>query len=293
MDKRIRRFICDSQFYPHLEKVLNRLPEKAKNETLDNKDLQIIGSEDFVMGYGLYFWFDEPVERIIYLNPRILKTPENVTIHTIAHELAHHFAREGRTGLYEKEAEELLEKWGFGKEVEKIKYDKPILESRGYELGYEWARKQNDHDLLDRFDEYFDEWNERRTSTERWKQLHYDVDPSSIIRQMGAIQEEKPEDGDPKKDYLFDDGLLEKSIVWGVMGRVKEIKQEKKTHDYETEAAEVIETLEKIRNEVSKLFSLNAFHRYSELAHEMGITKEFIKLDEFLEHIKKSEEKAR
>ena len=55
----------------------------------------------------------------------------------------------------------LLSEWGFGKEVDAVRYDQAISESAGYKIGYDWAKKQNQDYLMQHFGLYFDQWNDR------------------------------------------------------------------------------------------------------------------------------------
>ncbi len=107
---RILRFNwCDSRFYPYIEKVLSRLPEEiAFKEVLDDLTFDIVsfGSD----AAGIFYPLSHPARRLIVLHESLLRAAEFQIIHTIAHELAHKVVEKGHTGLYEKEAEELLEK---------------------------------------------------------------------------------------------------------------------------------------------------------------------------------------
>ena len=67
-------------------------------------------------------------------------------------ETANKIAKKGESGLGQKEAGELL----VGDEE---KYEKPILEGEGYQIGYEWAKRRKD---LDKFEEFYNECNEGR-----------------------------------------------------------------------------------------------------------------------------------
>jgi hypothetical protein len=69
--------------------------------------------------------------------------------------------------------------WGFEKESEAVGYFRVILQNEGYQIGQEWAEKQED---LDVFEEFYDEWNEGRLTGERLDMLLYTVDIASIIK---------------------------------------------------------------------------------------------------------------
>jgi hypothetical protein len=273
MDSRISIFKnLDERFYPYLEKALNRLPSDVQEIILDDKSVEIIGDESFLKANGLYRKLDNQVSAIIYLNALYLKSSEDDIVHTIAHEIAHHFAGKGKSGLWEKEAEELLVKWGFLDGPEKIEYYRAIGESWGFNVGYDWANKQDEDDLLDDFEQYFDEWNEGRISGERLEQLHYLIDPSSLLDQ--ASPAEKVTNGAANKDDSFiDNGTLDKGVIWGIMCRVKEIIQRKtKSSNMDNGRAELIDTLRTIDNNLTKLYDLPGFTPdLWEESHRLGI----------------------
>jgi hypothetical protein len=224
MEKRILRFkYCDSKFYPYLEKVLNRLPDEIKEDILNNKNLQVLGKKNFLLAFGIYLKFDEPITNIVYLNTSILQSPEHVIIHTIAHELAHYATGKGKTGLWEKEAEEMVLKWGFDMESEKSDYHRPILESWGYDVGYKWASKQKEQDLIDDFGPFFEDWDNDRLSVKQFEILHYKLDPISIMDEMEQAEGDRDIRGESEEKKIMDDGFGDKGVIWGVMGRLKEI----------------------------------------------------------------------
>lgn len=167
------------------------------------------------------------IKSLVVLNESILNLPESEIIDAIAHKIA----KRGETDLNEREAEELLVKWGFKKEVDETKSGRPILESEGYQIGYEWAKKQKD---LSKFEEFYNEWNDGRLSKERLEELLYVADPFSILYEMGFFEGKGvnfiDEDDflEIPKDAAFDNGSLNKDIVWGVIGFLKEKKRKMK-----------------------------------------------------------------
>jgi hypothetical protein len=207
---------CDSRFYLYVDKVLARLPKTVcEKEILGDTTLKIV-SVDGNREQGLYVSFADPPYHLIILNETQIDKPEFEIIHTIAHELAHKVAGKGKTGLWEKEAEELLETWGFEKEVEAVRYHLPLLEGEGYRIGYQWAKE---HDLTD-FEEFYDEWNEGQLSSQRWDELFYMADVTSILYQTGSIEKatELSDLSDIPLDAIVDDvGNLDRSIVEGIM----------------------------------------------------------------------------
>jgi hypothetical protein len=144
LGKKLSRFcFCDRELYPYIKKVLLRLPEEVcYGEVLDDLDLEIISFGEYAR--GAFYPLPNTAKKLVILNESILGLPEFEIIHTIAHEIAHKVIGKGKTGLLEKEAEKLLIAWGFKKESEAVYYNAPILESMGYEMGYEWAKKQKD-----------------------------------------------------------------------------------------------------------------------------------------------------
>ena len=243
---------CDERLYPFLDKVVNRLPEKVKRTVLQDQSFQIVSCG----AWGRYYQFDTPVKHLAFINESILKEPEFRIIHTIAHEIAHWIDGKGKTGLWEKEAEDLLIKWGFEKEVEKAQYWRPIGESKGYKIGYEWAKKHEDD--LSKYEEFFDEWNEGRFSEERLNSLFEAVLPKSVLDEMGYWEEEQTED--INEESTVDDGVsLEKGILGGIMGFMKEKKQEigYEYRDIDAEKADFLELLERINNDFSRMFTLS------------------------------------
>lgn len=246
---------CDKRFYPYTEKVLNRLPEEVRNSKvlLDSK-LKIISFDGTTL-YGCFVQFQSPIKHTIILNESILSKPEFDIIHTIAHELAHKVVGKGRTALGEMEAENLVAEWGFEAESKAVRYHRPILETEGFNIGYEWAR---DHDSIE-FEEFYDEWNEGRLSSDRYEHLHYTANTTSILYQMGYLEESKtlPPDGKPEvpEGNIVDDGSLDKGIIEGIMCFLREKKAETQNRaDYSADRkSEFIEQLRRANAEIIKV----------------------------------------
>ena len=279
MKKRILRFNrCDEKFYPYIEMVLDRIPEEAKESLLNDESLAILSCDEFCSAYGLYYDFEKPIRNMVYLNTLLLRAPTKAILHTIAHEFAHYVVGGGVSMLFEKEAEKLLVEWGFGEEVADQKYHLPIIESKGHEIGYEWAKKQKDEDLLFKFEEYYEEWDNGQLSGERFEHFMYDVDPGSIESRMLELKDKV----DILKDeglltvLMADDGRFHKSIAWGVMAAVKEIVQRRRNNSYryreEENKAQMIELLERIDSDIIKLFDLEAYAECSILTDDENIT---------------------
>lgn len=190
ISKKILRFNqCDTQLFPYIEKVLMRLPEEICGSLLDDLNFDLVS---FGEALGRFYELPTEIRKLIVLNEKVLKEPEFQIIHTIAHEII----GKGESGLYEKEAEEQLVKWGFQEEVGKVDYAKTWLESAGYEVGYKWAAKQSN---LDGFEYFFNEWDQGKLDAGRWDELYYEADTTSILHEMGEIEEAEIKSG---KDLL-------------------------------------------------------------------------------------------
>jgi hypothetical protein len=170
----------------------------------------------------------QAIDSFVVLNESMLNLPECEIIHNIVCEIARKITKKGESDLDGKETEELLVNWGFKKEVGEAKYQRPILEVEGYQIGYEWAKKQKD---LSKFEEFYNEWNEGRLGRERLEELVYVADTFSILYETGFFEGKSvnllDEDDflEIPKDATFDNGSLNKGIVWGVMGFLKEKKR--------------------------------------------------------------------
>jgi len=231
LGKKITRFgHCNPGFYPPIEKVLMRLPEEICSQViLDDLSFEIVSfNNDSV---GQYYQFASQIKSLVVLNESILNLPESEIIDAVGHEIAQKITKKVETGLNEKESGELLMKRGFEKEVNQTKYGRQILGGEGYQIGYKWAGEQKD---LSKFEEFYDKWNESRLSGERLEELLYIADPFSILYEMGFFEGKDVnlvDEGDffqIPKDATFDNGSLNKGIVWGLMGFLKEKKRKMK-----------------------------------------------------------------
>lgn len=218
MDSRLSRFTyCDKRFHPYLEKVLNQMPDDVRDNILENRNLQILSDDNFHSSGSLFYRFDESVTHLIYLNTATLKQPVFDINYTIAFEFAKLVTETQHTAptSRDREAKKMLVEWNFIMDTNLLKPKDPIEESEGYQLGYGWAKKQKQDDLLWNYRHYFDEWNEERISPERFEQLYIDVAPFSILEQMS------PDKTDP--EATKDGDLLEAGIICGVMAAIKEL----------------------------------------------------------------------
>jgi len=280
MRKEILRFKrCDDRFYPYIESALDRMPEEVKEALLNDEGFEILSSDDFNTAHGLYYNFDKQITNIVYLNTRHLSSPKKMIVHTIAHEFAHYSIGGGDSMLFEKEAEELLVKWGFGEDVNQIKYHLPIIESKGYEIGYEWAKKKGEK-YLSIFFQYYEEWDNEQLSGERLEHLIYDLDPGSVLNEMVEHEDEILKDEGLLMASLVPDGTFFRSVAWGVMGAVKEIIQMRRNDSYryseEKRKIYLIELLQRIDSDMLKLFDLESFEECSSLTNDQNISYEDI-----------------
>lgn len=228
ISRKITRFTrCNRGFYLPIENVLVRLPGEIRFQgILNDLGFEIVSFNND--SAGRCYQFARQIESLVVLNETILNLPESEIIYTIVYEIAHKITKRGETEPYGKEIEELLVKWGFKKEVDDAKYERPILESEGYQIGNGWARKQKD---LSKFEEFYNEWNEGGLSGERLEELLYVADTFSILYETRFFEGKSvnlvDEDDflEIPKDATFDNGFLNKGIVWGLMGFLKEKKR--------------------------------------------------------------------
>lgn len=109
-----------------------------------------------------------------------------------------------------------------------MKYGMSTLEGEGHKIGYQWARKQKD---LSKFEEFYNEWDKGRLSKERLEELLYISDTFSILYETGYFEGKGinlnliDDSLEIPEDAVFDNGSLNKGIVWGVMGFLKEKKR--------------------------------------------------------------------
>jgi hypothetical protein len=212
---------CDKRFYPYLEKVLKQLPDGLRDDILGDQGLQIISDEGLLAAKSKNFTFKPPITDLIFLNTSMLKRPVLDITYTIAYELAQYLVAGEDTDKKTRDTkvQNLLVDWEFIMDLDRIRPDGPVEKSRGYRIGYEWAKRQKLDDLLWNYKEYFDEWHEERISLERFEQLYIDVAPFSIIEQMDIVEND---DGDHAKEIVPQD-VLEAQIIWGLMAAVKEL----------------------------------------------------------------------
>jgi hypothetical protein len=160
----------------------------------------------------------------VYLNTRILTEPEHQIVHIIASEIAHYVLSRRKTGLRSKDIDDLLLQWGFEKEVEAVRLDRILCDSKGYKIGYEWAKKQNRDYLMQHFGLYYDEWNEiglvEFSGVESGMANHLNG-TGSILDTI--IRPKTGEPIEPQKDTYSETSSLRKAMLAGIMTAMKEL----------------------------------------------------------------------
>lgn len=216
MGQDLQRFThCDPRFHTSIAKVFARIPREVAEGLLNDRGFQILAGDDLIQECVLRYEFETPVRRLVYLNTKMLMEPEHWLIYAIAHEVARYVIGEGNAEAVEKRGEELLAEWGFQEELEAFRYDTVIADSEGYQVGYEWARRQSKDYVLRHFGLYFDEWNEkglRRMSRERFE-LHQSRAATAVTDESRT--ETEVTEGPPPRN---------EAIIAGIMAAVKEIK---------------------------------------------------------------------
>lgn len=272
---------CDSRFHKYVRRVLDRVPEEIRYEKLlHDPGLKILSFDgENLLGFQAHF--DSPVTDLIFLNKSLLRKPALHIVHTIAHEFAHKVACKSETGLHEMDAEELLREWGFIEESDAVSYHRPIWETEGFKIGHDWAQE---HDLTE-FEEFYDEWNDNRLTSERWQALNYLANPMDILRAMGYVSElGRDEDSKPPEDAIEDtDGTIDRAVVMGIMQCLREKKEKSleaaRAKDYQK--TEFLEQLKRAYFEIGKVFDMTACPDY---IHRLPYVREvYSELYEFLE----------
>lgn len=159
MQERIKRFkLCDLRFHPYLAEVIERLPDQVRDEVLDDTGFQILTDDEALKACVLRYRFSEPVKTLVYLNTNLLGQPRHQLVYTIAAEIAHYVSGKRQAAQDPDSINALLREWGFGKEAAAARSTVLLCESRGYKLGYDWAKKQDRSYLMQHFGIYYDAW---------------------------------------------------------------------------------------------------------------------------------------
>ena len=224
MSQRIQRFkLCDLRFHPYLKRVIERLPEEVREIVLNDMSFQILTDDEIFEASVLRYEFGAPVSHLVYLNTKILREPDHQIIHTIAFEIAHFILKKQGTRVQERKLGSLLMDWGFGKEVEAVKYDEEMSQSEGYKIGYEWAKKQDLDYLQQHFGLYFDQWNDEgmgSLSSDNLNRLNRKLETDPILEDIGPLK--KSESAGSESSVISKSLSTRKSLLAGILTAVKE-----------------------------------------------------------------------
>jgi hypothetical protein len=224
MDQRINRFkLCDLRFHPYLAGVIERLPEQVRNEVLDDTGFQMLTDDDALKACVLRYRFSEPVKTLVYLNTNLLKEPMHQLIYTIAFEIAHYVLSKRQAAQDAGATNALLRQWGFEKEVAAARSDQALCKSRGYKIGYDWAKKQDTDYLMQHFGIYFDERNDKvlyDPSSEKSKRFTDRSESGSILDDILRLKH--GEASDAGKDEFSGPPSVRKAMLAGIMAAMRE-----------------------------------------------------------------------
>jgi hypothetical protein len=224
MSARIQRFkLCDLRFHPYLRRVIERIPEDVKEIVLNDMSFQILTDDDIFDALVLRYEFGAPVRHLVYLNTKMLGEPDHQIIHTIALEIAHFILKKQGTHMWERKLGNLLIEWGFGKEVEAVRYDEVMMKSDGFKIGYDWAQNQNLDYLRQHFGLYFDQWNDDgmgSLSSDELNLLNRKLETDPILENIGSL--EKPGFGGTESGGISKSLSTRKSMLAGILTAVKE-----------------------------------------------------------------------
>jgi hypothetical protein len=218
MDERLSRFkFCDSWLYPYLDRIFLRLPENLREEILNNEGFQIISNATLSDICGHFFYFDQPLKFLVYLNPALVLQPDHRLECSIAMELANYVAIKEQWKGDSQRIQELLISWGFKNEVNAVCFCSAVAGSKAFKYGYEWARKQNEDYLMLHFGIYYEEWNRKglvQMSKDRLEKLRTQVSMQRLLPTTVIKDEESLPEGISVSEVLIE----------GIMSAVKELK---------------------------------------------------------------------
>jgi hypothetical protein len=203
--------------------VLGRLPEKVREIVLNEETFQILTDDDIFEALVLRYEFGAPIRTLVYLNTKILNEPDHQIIHTIASEIAHYILKKEGIHRLEGKLDALLKEWGFGKEVEAVRYDQVVSESEGYKIGYDWAKRQNHDYLMQHFGLYFDQWNDEglgSLSSKEFNILNRRVETDPVLEDILPSKKLGFLDSDIGK--IPDSLSTRKTMLAGILTAVKE-----------------------------------------------------------------------
>lgn len=221
IEKLKKRFknIEEKEVWPYLKNVVNRLPDKERDELFKNEKFEII---TFKKVPCVHVFFKKPIESLIYLDwAELCKKTELERNFGIAHEIAHHIGGGGTTHLWEWEAENKMREWGFEKEIEAADYLAPKFEKKGYDIGYGWAKKElslSETQFFPILRMFICDWENEALTSEQENNLYSIINSTSMVDKFY----EETDDNNIKDD---DHNSLVKGVMCGIMYRVKELKE--------------------------------------------------------------------
>lgn len=223
MDPRINRFkLCDLRFHSHLTRVIERLPEPVREAVLRDTGFQILTDEDAPTACVLRYRFKEPVNTLVYLNTNLLKAPEHQLLYTIAAEIAHYILSKNSGDSAARDPNTLLQQWGFDQEVAAAHSSGMVCESRGYKIGYEWAKMQDRDYLQQHFGIYYDAWNRKGLQPpagEKREADRQETEPVPLLRKIIRVKQEETADSCP--DKFSETPSLRQEVLAGIMAAMK------------------------------------------------------------------------
>jgi hypothetical protein len=202
---------------------MERLPEEVREIVLNDMSFQILTDDEIFEACVLRYEFGTPIRHLVYLNTKILREPDHQIIHTIAFEIAHYILKKQGTQVGERKLGNLLSEWGFGKEIEAVRYDEAISKSQGYKIGYEWAQKQNLDYLRQHFGLYFDQWNDDgmgSLSSNDLNRLNRNLETDPILEDIVSIK--KMDSAGTHSRGVTGSLSNRKSMLAGILTAVKE-----------------------------------------------------------------------
>ena len=225
MDERVKRFkLCDLNFYPYLSSVIERLPEEVRDEVLDDTSFQILTDEDALKSCVLRYRFSEPVKTLVYLNTNLLREAKHRLIYTIASEIAHYTLSKRQAALDSGAIEAVLRQWGFENEVSAARSDQLLCESRGYRIGYDWAKKQDPNYLMQHFGIYYDAGNREKSGSLPGKAKEtasHRIEPAPILDNI--IRLKQSDAADSCRDKFIETPSLKHEMLAGIMAAMREL----------------------------------------------------------------------
>jgi hypothetical protein len=205
----------------YLQKVLARLPFDKREEFLSDESLQVITPAENVKDFnGFHVRFPAPVKSLIYIDWNKLREEESRLLidYGIAHEIGHHFAGNGDSRLIEKEADDLLRKWGFDEEIDAADHKAAIYQSKGYYIGYQWAKGQDDEFLWKEYNGFLPLWEDENLTLKKQREFEEELH----IHGKGNAKAALRDSGETINHPALDIG-----IIHGVMKRVRELTPKK------------------------------------------------------------------